>query len=80
MDFLEEYGINEDTINKMVDINTPENIYNFIENEYNVRQILSFLKENKVSNIEELLTTEISFFLDTLEEFKKRFNLNNKEN
>lgn len=80
MDFLEEYGISEDTINKMIDINTPENIYNFIENEHNVRQILSFLKENKVSNIEELLTTEISFFLDTLEEFKTRFNLNNKEN
>ncbi len=75
MDFLEEYDISEDTINEMIDKNTEENIDNFIENEYNVREILSFLKQYKIPNIEQILISNISYFLRDLSSFKQLFNI-----
>lgn len=75
MDFLEEYGISEETINEIIDRNTDENIDNFIENEYNIREILTFLKQHRISNVEQILISNISYFLRDLESFKKLFKI-----
>lgn len=75
MDFLEEFDISEETINEIIDKNTEENIDNFIENEYNVREILTFLKQYKVSDIEQILISNLSYFLRDLESFKKLFKI-----
>lgn len=71
MDYLKEYGINEEKIKILEDMYN-ENIINFIiDNKLFIKEKLDFLKKGDY-NIWEILKNNIRIFLEIISELKRK--------
>ena len=72
--FLLDYGINKDTINKIEKKYNQELLYVFNCNEYEIKKIIDYLKKINIICIDDILVDYIQIFLKTYQEFLTWFN------
>ena len=73
LDFLEDYGIQNEVILEMEKVNTEANIFNFNSNEYDVGKIIKFFRELGINCIDDLLVNKIDLFFLRFDDIKKLF-------
>lgn len=69
IDFLLDYDIKQETINKMEKKYDKTLLYLFNCNEYEIKDIIVYLKGMNISCIDDILVGYIELFLKTYEEF-----------
>lgn len=69
IDFLLDYDIKQETINKMEKKYDKTLLYLFNCNEYEIKDIIVYLKGMNISCIDDILVDYIELFLKTYEEF-----------
>lgn len=79
MKYLIELGISEETIKKILEINSEAISISFECNEENITNIINYLKYVGIKNIEDLLIYEVDFFLKDFEEVKKLIRMEDRE-
>lgn len=72
MNYLIDLGIKKDTIDKIIDINGDAITLSLESNEENITNIINYLKQIGIKNVEQLLIYEIDFFLQDIEEVKEK--------
>ena len=80
IDFLKDVNISDDVIKKIEENNNQSSLYDLNLNDDNCIQIIKYLKELGVYNIDLLLINELDIFKLTFNEFVKkikRFNIPN---
>ena len=75
MEFLLDYGFNNNDVNEIINNNDSSIIYNVVLNKRNVLDVLNYLKEIGVndSSIKDLFVHQIGMFFRTKEEIKNVF-------
>lgn len=73
LDFLKDYGIQDNVISEIERVNTSTNIYNLNCNEEDVGKIITFLRELGVLCVSQLLINKIDLFFFRYEDVKKMF-------
>lgn len=71
MKYLIELGINQETINKIIETNSESISMSFECNQENITNIINYLRYIGIKNIDQLLIYEVDFFLKDFEEVKK---------
>lgn len=79
MNYLLELGFNNETINKILEINGDAISLSFECNEANITNIINYLKYIGIKNIDKLLIYEVDFFLNDFEEIKRKIRYENYE-
>ena len=77
MNYLINLRINEENLNKIIEINDEAIILSIECNEENITNIINYLRYIGIKNIEDLLIYEIDFFLNDFEEIKKKLRREN---
>lgn len=68
--FLEELGISSSVIDKIIEINGDSIIYDFNNSSKNIIEIINYLKDIGVKNIDGLLIEETDLFFKQYEDIK----------
>ena len=79
IDFLKEYDIKEETIEKIKEIYSPSILFDLNCNEVECRKIIIFLKSIGIENIDILLLYEIDLFFKNMKNVElafSKFNIN----
>ena len=79
MNYLINLGINDKTINEIIEKNGEAIIPTFECNQEKITDIINYLKYVGIKNIDDLLIYEVDFFLKDLEEVKKKIRVENFE-
>lgn len=79
MNFLLDYGIDKNTIQKIKENNESSTIFYFLTLKENVKEVINYLKSIKVEVIDILLVNRIELFLLPVESIKERFENYNVE-
>jgi len=74
MNYLLDLGFNNETINKILEINGDTISLSFECNEENITNIINYLKKIGIKNIDQILIYEVDFFLNNFEEVKRKIN------
>ncbi len=74
MNYLLDLGFNNETINKILEINGDAISLSFECNEENITNIINYLKKIGIKNIDQILIYEVDFFLNNFEEVKRKIN------
>lgn len=75
IDFLKDYGISENTINKL-SLN-PNTVFNIDVNKKDCIEIITLLKSLEIKNIEDIMLYNLNLFFNTKEEVQEMFNKHN---
>ena len=73
MNFLLNYNITQETINKIKENNEPSTIFLLETQRQNVIDIIKYLQLIKVETIDQLLINRVEFFLLPIEKIKRTF-------
>ncbi len=73
LDFLKNFGIDNEVITNIYANNTSESIYNLKCDQKNCVEIINYLKELNIKVIDDLLIYKIGLFLEKKEELAKKF-------
>lgn len=73
MNFLTEYQITTETIEKIKKNNSESSIFYLLCYKENVKQVISYLQSLEVLTIDDLLINRLEFFFLPLEKIKTRF-------
>ena len=75
MDFLKQYGLNNEDIEEIINRNDEDIIKNVILNQKNVKEVIDYLLEVGINNevIKELFAEQIGMFFRTREEIQDVF-------
>lgn len=79
MNFLLDYGIDKNTIQKIKENNETSTIFYFLTLKENVKEVIKYLTSIKVEVIDTLLVNRIELFLLPVEKIKERFENYNVE-
>lgn len=79
MSYLIELGIKQQTIDRIIELNSGAIIITFECNQENITNIINYLKYVGIKNIEDLLIYEVDFFLKDFEEVKKLIRMEDRE-
>ena len=79
MNFLLNYNITQETINKIKENNEPSTIFLLETQRQNVIDIIKYLQLIKVETIDQLLINRVVFFLLPIEKIKRTFENYNLE-
>ena len=79
MNFLLNYNITQETINKIKENNEPSTIFLLETQRQNVIDIIKYLQLIKVETIDQLLINRVEFFLLPIEKIKRTFDNYNLE-
>ena len=79
MNFLLDYGVDKNTIQKIKENNEPSTVFYFITLKENVKEVINYLKSLKVEVIDTLLVNRLELFLLPVERIKERFESYNIE-
>ncbi len=79
MNFLLNYNITQETINKIKENNEPSTIFLLETQRQNVIDIIKYLQLIKVETIDQLLINRVEFFLLPIEKIKRTFENYNLE-
>ena len=79
MNFLLNYNITHETINKIKENNEPSTIFLLETQRQNVIDIIKYLQLIKVETIDQLLINRVEFFLLPIEKIKRTFENYNLE-
>lgn len=78
IDFLKDFGLNENEIKEIEEINSGFNLYNLNNNEYNVVKMIEYLNQNGVKNIKYILMYNMDLFFNSFDVFKDMFDKKDK--
>lgn len=78
IDFLKNFGLNENQIREIEEINTSFNLYNLNANEYEVVKMIEYLNKNGVKNFKQILMYNIDLFFNNFDVFKDMFDKKDK--
>lgn len=73
MNFLLDYGVDKNTIQKIKENNEPSTVFYFLTLKENVKEVINYLKSIKVEVIDTLLVNRLELFLLPVERIKERF-------
>ena len=79
MNFLLDYGVDKNTIQKIKENNEPSTVFYFLTLKENVKEVINYLKSIKVEVIYTLLVNRLELFLLPVERIKERFESYNIE-
>ena len=79
MNFLLDYGVDKNTIQKIKENNEPSTVFYFLTLKENVKEVINYLKYIKVEVIDTLLVNRLELFLLPVERIKERFESYNIE-
>jgi uncharacterized membrane protein len=79
MNFLLDYGVDKNTIQKIKENNEPSTVFYFLTLKENVKEVINYLKSIKVEVIDTLLVNRLELFLLPVERIKERFESYNIE-
>lgn len=79
MNFLLDYGVDKNTIQKIKENNEPSTVFYFLTLKENVKEVINYLKSLKVEVIDTLLVNRLELFLLPVERIKERFESYNIE-
>ena len=74
MNNLKELGINNNTIERIINNNSESIIFTIENNIENIREIINYMKQIGIYNIDELLVYEIDYFLLDINILKEKIN------
>lgn len=72
MNYLMDLGIKQETIDRIIELNSGAIIITFECNEENITNIINYLRYVGIKNIDDLLIYETDFFLKDFEEVKRK--------
>ena len=78
INFLKNFGLNENEIREIEEVNTSFNLYNLNNNEYDVVKMIEYLNQNGVKNIKYILIYNIDLFFNSFDVFKDMFDKKDK--
>lgn len=73
IEFLKEYNISLDVIDRIKKENSSANLYNFSCNDEEIEKIINYFRELGINCINELLIYRIDLFFNSLDDIKERF-------
>ena len=79
MNFLLDYGVDKNTIQKIKENNEPSTVFYSLTLKENVKEVINYLKSIKVEVIDTLLVNRLELFLLPVERIKERFESYNIE-
>ena len=79
MNYLLDYGVDKNTIQKIKENNEPSTVFYFLTLKENVKEVINYLKSIKVEVIDTLLVNRLELFLLPVERIKERFESYNIE-
>lgn len=79
IDFLCECGLSKDLLKQIEEANSSANLYNLNCNEYDVVQIINYLTEIGVRNVDDLLIYRIDLFFTSFDLFKEKISKYDKD-
>ncbi len=73
MNFLLDYGVKEETINKIKETTDESIIFYFLTKEKNVIEVIKYLSSIQIKVIDRLLVNRLELFMLPVEKIKKQF-------
>ena len=79
MNYLIDLGIKQETIDRIIELNSGAIIITFECNQEKITNIINYLKYVGIKNIDDLLIYEVDFFLKDFEEVKRKIKIEDYE-
>ncbi len=79
MNYLIDLGIKQETIDRIIELNSGAIIITFECNQEKITNIINYLKYVGIKNIDDLLIYEVDFFLKDFEEVKRKIRIEDYE-
>ena len=79
MNYLIDLGIKQETIDRIIELNSGAIIITFECNQEKITNIIKYLKYVGIKNIDDLLIYEVDFFLKDFEEVKRKIRIEDYE-